>query len=287
MRQHLHACRLMPFVIMLSWGTLAAQEVREMPAGPWFHFRRNPSLSVVFGGMTQSVSGGASVLAPLGMAELKLGGVHEDPIGSPGMVDFRYDYITVANISDALGRSVRAGEVGSDIWRFGAAWARGYGYQFADSGESPALILYKCDGLMWSHIDMHGNLAALPDGSLLGQFEDGIRFGTATEAGIRLRIAPLLIIDTGFERSIIFRRHVFWPWIGSVAVEGAGQWLLDRFVDRIMDSSPEAVPVVNFVLKNSLAFAFSQLRRQKMNAPFASEPPLFSEGLKIGITMVF
>jgi hypothetical protein len=241
----------------------------------------------VYGGLTNSIRGEGTLLAPTGLVELKLGGVNEDLVGEGTLVEYRYDYFTIANISNDLRRNVRAGELASDTWRFGVAWEKGFGYLLWDAENRPALILYKTDGIIWSRLDVRGDLDAAPGGTLLGQFEDGTRFGTKTEAGVKFRIAPLVIVDAGFERSIAFRRHIFWPWIGSVAVEGAGQWLIDRFVDRILDSSPAAVPVVNFVLKNALAFGAYQLRREKMYAPFGSEPPLFSQGFKVGVTFVF
>lgn len=272
---------------LFAAGSVIAQEVGDVPAGPWFHFHRSPSLSVVYGGANYSINGIGTALAPAGLVELKLGGVKEDLMDEGGLIEYRYEYFTIANISNDLGRDLRSGELATDTWRVGFAWEKGYGYQLGEAESRPALILYKADGILWSRVDFRGTLSGFPDGPLLGQFEDAARFGTKTEAGVRLRLLPLVVLDAGFERSVTFRRHIFWPWIGSVAVEGAGQWLLDRFVSRILDSTPAAVPVVNFVLKSALAFGAYQLRREKMFAPFESEPPLFSQGFKAGVTLIF
>jgi len=107
------------------------------------------------------------------------------------------------------------------------------------------------------------------------------------EGGVKLRLVPLVIIDVGFERAIVFRRHLFWKWVGSVALEGMANWGMDAFIDRVLQSSPAAVPVVSFVLKNALSYGVYQLRKDTMNYPFDSEAPLFLDTFKFGATFVF
>ena len=94
-------------------------------------------------------------------------------------------------------------------------------------------------------------------------------------------------LNASYERSIVFRRHLFWKWLGSALIETAGQVAVDKFVDEIMDSTPCAGPIVSFVLKNALAYGAYELRMQKMNWPFKSEPPLSYDQFKVGINFVF
>jgi hypothetical protein len=242
---------------------------------------------MVYGRTPTTINGLNGALARPGLAELKIGGVREDVIVDGALVDYRYDYFTVANISTDLGSGTPAGQIASDMWRLGVAWEKGYGYLLWDADFHPSLTLYKTDGVLWSRLRLKSDLRGTADGELLGQFDGTFRFGTKMEAGVKLHLAPLVVFDAGFERSVVFRRHIFWPWVGSVVIEGAGQWLLDRFVDRVLDSSPGAAPVVNFLLKNGVSFAAYQLRRERMYAPFESEPPLFVEGFKMGISLEF
>jgi hypothetical protein len=114
-----------------------------------------------------------------------------------------------------------------------------------------------------------------------------LRFGTRNGAVVRFHILPLLAIDASYERSVVYRRHKFWEWLGGVIVQGSGDWLLDRFVDRILRSTPEAVPVVNFVLKNALSYGVYELRKKNGNWPFESEAPISNDTFMVGVTMVF
>ncbi|MGE5847186.1 MAG: hypothetical protein ACM34O_10705, partial [Ignavibacteria bacterium] len=103
----------------------------------------------------------------------------------------------------------------------------------------------------------------------------------------KIKVLPVLTLEAGYERSIIFPRHLFWKWLGSAGIELIGQWALDEFIDNIMDSSPYAAPVVNFVLKNALAYGIYELRQEKMNWPFNSAAPLAYDQFKFGVTFVF
>jgi hypothetical protein len=93
-------------------------------------------------------------------------------------------------------------------------------------------------------------------------------------------------IDASYERSIIFPRHLFWKWTGSVLIEAAGQWAVDGFVDRVLDSAPYAAPIVSFVLKNALSYGMYELRHDKMNWPFDTVSPLAYDQFKVGLTFV-
>jgi hypothetical protein len=42
---------------------------------------------------------------------------------------------------------------------------------------------------------------------------------------------------------------MFWMWLGSAAIEFAAQSAIDRFVRAILKSTPDAVPIVDFILK--------------------------------------
>jgi len=63
--------------------------------------------------------------------------------------------------------------------------------------------------------------------------------------------------------------------------------MADYFVEEVMSSTPAAGPIVNFFLKNGLSFAFYQLKRTKMNWPFASAAPLTYEAFKVGVKFTF
>ena len=110
------------------------------------------------------------------------------------------------------------------------AWSSGYGYKL---GESSAIIPYYSYTLNWSNINF-GYPDTLPDTSkdiqTLNLYDESIRFGTSSEGGVRVKIINNLMLDAGYERSIVFERHLFWKWAGSAIIEVAAQGLLDGFI---------------------------------------------------------
>jgi hypothetical protein len=66
-----------------------------------------------------------------------------------------------------------------------------------------------------------------------------------------------------------------------------GLGMVSTFSDDIMKSSPLFGPIIYFVLKNGLAYAFYQGVKEKMNWPFDSETPMTMENIKFGISITF
>ena len=70
-------------------------------------------------------------------------------------------------------------------------------------------------------------------------------------------------------------------------LEGIGYVSIDYFVNEVMDSTPAAAPIINFLLKNGFAYGVYLLEREKMNWPFETETPLTMETFKVGLTFTF
>lgn len=203
----------------------------------------------------------------------------------PNLIKQQFIYGYLANIStDLTSVSSQSSVIKSSTWKFGVAFSNGYGYRL---GEKGGLIFYNTSSIDWSRLHLLDNVVNPVDRTRLDMFNDSFRFGTSFEGGVRINITPLLTIDGGYQKSIVFQRHLFWKWAGSTIIELVGQGLIDQFINEISDSSPAAVPIVNFVLKNGLAYGLYQLRYDKMNWPFKSAPPLTFRQYKFGITLVF
>ncbi len=175
------------------------------------------------------------------------------------------------------------------MWRFGVGWSSGYGYKL---GESSAIIPYYTSTLNWSNIDFtypekYNFLYPIRILIRLNLYDESFRFGTSSEGGVRVKVIDNLMLDAGYERSIVFQRHLFWKWAGSALIEAAAQGLLDGFINKIFKSSPAAGPVVNFLLKNALSYGLYELRQDQMNWPFPSEAPIAYDQFKFGVTVVF
>ncbi len=224
------------------------------------------------------------------LIELKLGYIKERDFGnSDYIIDHRYKYIYLSNESNKLaGKEIIGSEIAADMWRFGFGRLHGYGYKI---GENSAIIPYYSYTLNWSNIDFkypeNQSLISNDDIEKLNLYDKSFRFGTSSEGGIRFKLIENLILDAGYERSVVFQRHLFWKWAGSGLLEAAAQGLLDGFINKIFKSSPAAGPVVNFFLKNALAYGIYELRQKKMNWPFKSEAPIAFDQFKFGVTFVF
>jgi len=224
------------------------------------------------------------------LIELKLGYIKERDFGnSDYIIDHRYKYIYLSNESNKLaGKEAVGSEIAADMWRFGFGRLHGYGYKVS---ENSAIIPYYSYTLNWSNIDFkypeNQSLISNDDIEKLNLYDKSFRFGTSSEGGVRFELIENLTLDAGYERSIVFQRHLFWKWAGSVLLEAAAQGLLDGFINKIFKSSPAAGPVVNFFLKNALAYGIYELRQKKMNWPFKSEAPIAFAQFKFGVTFVF
>jgi len=253
-----------------------------------FGLHRKPALSLYYGFAQSSLKGLNQSLASPRFIEIKLGGTSEDVESEESsVVSYRYNYFSLVNISNELGSKSAAGEVTIDLWRLGVASEKGYGYSLTDSGSYRSVLLYHSGGFNWSRLSVRSTVTLPSDSALLDLYDGAFRFGMKMEGGIKLRLVPVVILDVGFERAIVFPRHLFWKWVGSVALEGAANWGLDRFINRVLESSPAAVPIISFVLKNALSYGVYQLRKDRMNYPFNSDPPLLFDTFKVGATFVF
>lgn len=248
-----------------------------------------PAISLQYGLANMNRTDIQSQFVDPALFELKLGYVKErDAWDTDYILKQSYRYLYLSNESNKLAGKEAAGtEIESDMWRFGFGWSSGFGYKI---GESSAIIPYYSYTLNWSNIDFK-NTDVLADTSkdvqILNLYDESFRFGTSSEGGVRIKLINNLMLDAGYERSIVFQRHLFWKWAGSALIEVAAQGLLDSFINEVFKSSPAAGPVVNFLLKNALAYSLYELRQDKMNWPFPSEPPIAYDQFKFGMTFVF
>jgi len=249
-----------------------------------------PAISLQYGLADMSRPDIQSPFVDPNLIELKLGYIREkDAWNTDYIIKHSYNFLYLSNESNKLaGKEAVGTEIESDMWRFGIGWSSGYGYKI---GESSAIIPYYTSTLNWSNIDFTypENLTLVPDPDIdkMNLYDESFRFGTSSEGGVRVKIIDNLMLDAGYERSIVFQRHLFWKWAGSALIEVAAQGLLDGFISEVFESSPAAGPVVNFLLKNALSYGLYELRQDQMNWPFPSEAPIAYDQFKFGVTVVF
>jgi opacity protein-like surface antigen len=249
-----------------------------------FDSYKSPSISLTYGFSSMNLQNFSGAFANPNVPEVKLGYTSEKPSWQEeGILRYKYNYLYLSNVTTDISGTPGANEIESNLWRFGFGWANGYGY---DLGSS-AIIPYNSYSLGWSQLDVKNFPESEQDWNKIALYNDAIRFGSGSEAGLRIKVIPQVTLEAGYERSVIFERHLFWKWAASALIEGAGQWALDSFVDKIMDSSPYAAPIVGFVLKGALSYGVYELRQDKMNWPFSSAAPLSYDQVKFGVTFNF
>ncbi|HTR99785.1 MAG TPA: hypothetical protein VML00_08545 [Bacteroidota bacterium] len=266
----------------------------QSPAGDrwsdwtWPPWHRQPTIGLAYG-FSRTLHDGVTIApANTGAGELLLGGTRIGETDSAStLLRYRFLFFSVANFNSDYSSSPPAGVPTLNLWRFGCGARSGYGYRLGQDPDGAALLLYHgADGAL-SSVDIRSVPAGMRDSSVLGQYNGAARFGTSFSGGVVLRVTPLISLDAGYQRMVILRRMVFWPWLGSAVIEGILHAGLDGFIKRIGEASPMAKPIVYFALKNALSYGISQLRRANAYTPFASEAPMVLDTFSIGLAFTF
>jgi hypothetical protein len=245
----------------------------------------SPTVDLRYGLSNMDLDKFTGKFADPNLLEVRLGYTDEkDYKWEENIIDYEFRYLYLSNISTDINNvTPESSELKNNMWRFGGGKESGYGYKIGKGGVIP----YYSYDLSWSKLDLKGQVFTAADKELLDNFDGTFRFGTSTEGGVKIKLIPMITLNASYERAIIFPRHMFWKWAGSVAIESIGQFLVDGFVKEIMHSTPYAGPVMSFILKNALSYGIYELRQDKMNWPFSSAAPLAYDQFKFGFTVNF
>lgn len=245
--------------------------------------KARPFLEVSYGRGTPRFEGLGADFQSVGMMEIKAG-YADIETSQPGLVSLMETYVFGSSFSEGLGTSGSDGDVRSEFGRFGAGNRFGYGYQ----GKSMALDLYNQNSLNWTEVKPVDYDTADPDAqAVFDRYGSSYRFGQLMEAGLQLRFSRALALSVGAEGAVIMPRYVFWPWLGSYAIYTGLEGAVEAFAGSIIESSPTLGPVLYFVLKSGLSYAYYAGSQKDMNFPFNSETPLTIASYKVGATLKF
>jgi len=234
-----------------------------------------------------------------GNIELRLGeSSKRRMVRSPGkthnIIKQKDSYIFLGNIKSSYSPTKQSKEhlLETSSWRLGIGATSGLGYKMGDAAD---IVLYHTSALVWTKTDFldKPNPNGLSvndyqkDWDVINTIGNQIRFGTLFEGGVKFQFADFIGVKLGYERSVVFPRHMFWYWVESEIVEGIGQGLIDQFTDPFVRMSPSAAPIVTFLLKNGLSYAMYELRNKHMNWPVNTIAPFAIESFKIGVNFTF
>jgi len=284
---------LLPFFASAQDSTETKEEWKwdwEWDDEEWTDWEsKSPTISFHYGISELSRKDIQSSFSNNNLIELKLGHTSlKSSKFAESLNKYRYNYLFITHNSTNLAGGLDSPvEIETDNWRFGFARSSGYSYKI---GNNISVIPYFTGSWDWTMIDYKISPDVdqlIIDEPKLMLYDDVFRFGTSNEGGIRIQATKFITVEASYERSIVFQRHLFWKWAGSSIIELASHGLLEAFINEIIKSSPEAGPVVYFVLKNALSYGLYELRKDKMNWPFSSESPIMFDNVKIGLTFVF
>jgi hypothetical protein len=247
---------------------------------------KKPTISLNYGFSDISRKDIEAPFADNNLIELKLGYTSKSNTKYADFIEkntFNYLFLN-HNTTNLAGGSGTATDIETKTWQFGAGWSKGYGYKI---GEEASITPYYTSTMNWTRIDFPDDSLNPNDERIKQLYDESFRFGTSSEAGIRIQPIKLITFEAGYERAIIFERHLFWKWAGSGIIELAAQGALDVFIKEVFKSSPAASPIVFFVLKSALAYGLYELRQDKMNWPFSSASPIAFDNVKFGVTFTF
>ncbi len=234
----------------------------------------------------------------IGLLEIKLGYLKERSHSYDILDDRSESFFFGSKLASSLSNEdLKPDEFESTLWRFGLSTRSTLGYY----GKNISILPYHQEGFAWSRLETPeskypvlspAEIENLPseeknDYKIIERYRDAFRFGTVVEGGIRIEFVDFISLNAGYEAAVVFPRHLFWKHAGSYIIEKAGEGALKFFVNEITDSTPEAGPIVRFLLLNAYSYAFHVLKQESMNWPFATESPLTYETFKLGITFTF
>ncbi len=259
-----------------------------------------PWIEINYGGGNLRQNDFSGFFQPLGQGQIKLGysSITSD---SDNILDENTDFIFFSMLSDRYKiSSSEDNKVRSDSWQFGFGYRNGFGYDLGTVTVSP----YNQRGAIWSMLDVtdhyYRDVIDNPgdrldpesgdfseEGNMLNRFDGTFRFGLMQEGGINFYISRFVGIGVGYEFNTILPRVLFWKAGASLLLHEVAQGSVTYFIQEIMDSSPAAGPVVYFLLKNGLSFAYYSLTKKYSNWPFETETPLTYETFKFNVSFAF
>jgi hypothetical protein len=198
-------------------------------------------------------------------------------------LDERFLIGTFGKSTISPGREGTGGTTG-EWWRVGSGQRSGYGWELGNQ----ALIPYHQFSFDLAGPTFTPGAGLTPgDSAILLRTAGDWRFGMSTEGGFDLELFSSIAASAGYEASLIYPRVVFPKWIGSYLIASSSVILISNFAEEIVKTSPFFGPILYFVLKNGVAYAFFYAFRGDMNWPFPSETPMMVHTLKLNVSIRF
>ncbi|MBE2189661.1 MAG: hypothetical protein KGZ71_02845 [Desulfobulbaceae bacterium] len=192
--------------------------------------------------------------------------------------------LAVSYYSQDLGSKTEIADgIRTSAWSFGLQRNSGYGI----GKSSQKLFFNSISGITWTSLDFEDKTSDTIQQTNLDVFGSQLRFGNMFEASMTFYPIENVGLNVGYERAMVYPRHMFWYWAASGIIQGAAQGLTGWFSKAVIEKSPVAGAIMYFVLENAVNYGFFELRKKNMNWPLETVPPFMYDSFKVGLTFKF
>ncbi len=171
----------------------------------------------------------------------------------------------------------------SDAWRFGFGLNDGFGFL---SDGKPLLHLTHSTAISFLRVDFDGVPQNTKDADFIKTFDRKFKFGQIYSGGLRFKIYEFVHLNANYEMSQYYRDFQFMNWFGMWMTDNLLQRWIDYFEPDLIKVLGNNYPWVKFAYKNFVSLISYNLRKHEMYFPFKSEPPLYYDAFKIGLTLI-
>jgi hypothetical protein len=224
--------------------------------------------------------------APLNSVNVQFGIGSIDELNELNSSVFKHqnNLIGVSYYSQELGSQTAIGDgIRTSAWSFGLQRNSGYGI----GKSSHKLFFNSISGMTWTSLDFEDKTTDTLQQTNLDVFGSQLRFGNMFEASMTFFPIENVGLNVGYERAMVYPRHMFWYWAASGIIQGAAQGLTGWFSKAVIEKSPVAGAIMHFVLENAVNYGFFELRKKNMNWPIETVPPFIYDSFKVGLTFRF
>jgi len=248
---------------------------------PKFRLRGDPTIMVHYGVTQHDAIPLTKDFRRVGQLTLQIGYRTEDFGVEDYLTDYSWYGLTLSHYSGDLWKSHNTSTtVTARAWQFGLGSENGDGY----TSEGTSIIPYRSSTYGWTRIQSElANVSS--DSATLLLYQGTFRFGQVGGMGVQAQFLPVLGIDAAYKRGVVFPRHLFLKHLGSVVVEEVAHGMVRHFVDRVLESSPAAGPIIGFLLHGGITYGIYELRKERMHWPFETAQPVTYDAFSLGIRL--
>jgi hypothetical protein len=224
--------------------------------------------------------------APLNSVNVQFGIGYIDQMDKLNSSVFKHEnsMIALSYYSQDLGSKTEiGGGIRTSAWSFGLQGNSGYGI----GKSSQKLFFNSISGINWTSLDFEDKTSDTLQQTNLDVFGSQLRFGEMFEASMTFFPIENVGVNVGYERAIVYPRHLFWYWAASGIIQGAAKGITGWFSKAVIQKSPVAGAIMHFVLENAVNYGFFELRKKYMNWPLETVPPFMYDSFKVGLTFKF